>query len=78
MTQEKRTVGKRGPDKQPRKRYTKRGENMRGISIRLPEEVITFFGGCTTAMRAGLVAHMEEAKKRDGVSQDLTMLGSVK
>lgn len=48
----------RGPDKKPR---AKRGKNHRSYHIRLPQEVIDFYGS-STAMRAALEKYMQESE----------------
>ncbi len=48
----------RGPDKTPRKTRPK----MKHLSMRLPYEVVDFFGGSTIAMREVLETHMRENK----------------
>lgn len=47
----KRYRGKRGPGKKP---------SLRMVSMRLPQEVVDFFGGSTIRMREALVARMED------------------
>lgn len=51
MTNEepKRYRGQRGPGKKP---------TLRNISVRLPTEVVDFFGGSTIRIREALVAHV--------------------
>ena len=56
MTDEapKRYRGQRGPNKVQRPR-------MPHISIRLPQEVVDYYGGSTTRMRDALIAAMRDA-----------------
>jgi hypothetical protein len=49
--QPKRYRGQRGPGKRP---------TLRIVSVRLPQEVVDFFGGSTIRMREALVAHMQD------------------
>lgn len=50
----------RGPDKKPRKRPTITGLDLRLISIRLPVEVVEYFGGSTTKMRDALMRYIKD------------------
>lgn len=52
MEEPKRTRGQRGPNRVKR-------ERMRVVGIRLPKDVVDYFDGSTTAMRAVLVAHVQ-------------------
>ena len=51
----KRYRGQRGPNKVKK-------DSMVGVSIRLPAEVVDFYRGSSTAMRAALVKHMERTQ----------------
>lgn len=52
MEEPKRLRGQRGPNRVKR-------ERMRVVGIRLPKEVVDYFDGSTTAMRAVLVTHVQ-------------------
>lgn len=58
----KRYRGQRGPDKVPRSR-------MVHVSMRLPAEVVDYFGGSTINMREALVKHVTKAKAMEELTQ---------
>lgn len=57
MTEEpKRYRGQRGPGKK---------ERMAHLTIRLPQEVVDYFGGSTVKMREALVHHVTRSRAMD-------------
>jgi uncharacterized protein (DUF4415 family) len=55
----KRKRGQRGPDLKPRKQRGKTSV-MQVVTIRLPPDVIEYYGGSSARMREALQAYMRE------------------